>query len=101
MPITHKFISEKADDPDSTLVRPSNWNDTHDIDHGIAILDASGVAIVNDANTPAIDRILLIVQIGNSNMKIYVSSVVEGVSFIITASGGQDDAGLSIPWFFL
>jgi flagellar capping protein FliD len=101
MPITHKFISEKPDSQDTSLVRPSNWNEEHKIDHGIAILDADGVAIVNDANTPAIDRILLIVQIGNSNMKIYVSSVIEGVSFTITATGEQDDAGLSIPWFFL
>lgn len=34
MPITvkHKFICSVPDDPDATLVRPSNWNDTHDIE---------------------------------------------------------------------
>lgn len=27
--ITHTFVSAKADGGDATLVRPSNWNDTH------------------------------------------------------------------------
>jgi hypothetical protein len=27
----HKFVSAKADGADATLVRPSNWNDEHDI----------------------------------------------------------------------
>ena len=34
MGIKHKFVSLKADDADSTLVRPSNWNDDHSIDGG-------------------------------------------------------------------
>lgn len=29
--ITHKFVSAKGDGTDTTLVRPSNWNDTHTI----------------------------------------------------------------------
>jgi hypothetical protein len=29
--IKHKFTSAKADGVDSTLIQPSNWNDTHDI----------------------------------------------------------------------
>lgn len=29
--ITHKFVSTKGDGTDTTLVRPSNWNDTHTI----------------------------------------------------------------------
>ena len=31
MPIRHKFTSAKADGADATLVRPSNWNDDHDM----------------------------------------------------------------------
>jgi microcystin-dependent protein len=27
----HKFVSAKADGPDSTLVKPSNWNDEHNV----------------------------------------------------------------------
>lgn len=30
--VKHKFTSAKADGPDSTQIRPSNWNDTHDIE---------------------------------------------------------------------
>ncbi len=29
--VTHKFTSPKADPLDATLVRPSNWNDTHNL----------------------------------------------------------------------
>lgn len=29
--VTHKFRSEKADSTDASLIRPSNWNDSHTI----------------------------------------------------------------------
>jgi hypothetical protein len=32
--IKHKFTDPKADQPDATLVRPSNWNDEHAISGG-------------------------------------------------------------------
>lgn len=31
MAVKHKFVSAVADGGDSTLVRPSNWNDSHSI----------------------------------------------------------------------
>ena len=100
MAIKHKFISAKADDGDPTLVRPSNWNDTHEIDHGIATLEASGTTVITNINTPTWDRINLHRQIGNSGMPIYVDSAIEGESFTITSKGEADDAGLSVPWSF-
>ena len=27
--IVHPFVNPKADGPDATIVRPSNWNDQH------------------------------------------------------------------------
>lgn len=33
MSITHKFVSAIADGADTSVVRPSNWNDTHQIDN--------------------------------------------------------------------
>ena len=30
--ITHKFFNPKADSTDTTIVRPSDWNDEHDVD---------------------------------------------------------------------
>ena len=100
MAIKHKFVSGKPDDGDTTLVRPSNWNDTHDIDHGIATLEASGTTIVTNNHTPTYDRIMLHRQSGNSNMAIYVGSATEGVEFTITSLAGEQDAGLPIPWSF-
>ncbi len=35
--IMHKFVSPKADGGDATLVRPSNWNDSHEIKDDITI----------------------------------------------------------------
>lgn len=29
--VKHNFVSQKADSPDSSLIQPSNWNDTHQI----------------------------------------------------------------------
>lgn len=29
--LKHKFTSPKADGPDTTKIRPSNWNDEHDL----------------------------------------------------------------------
>jgi hypothetical protein len=45
MGIKHKFISSKADGGDATIVRPSNWNDDHEInDSGADMTAPSGVA---------------------------------------------------------
>jgi hypothetical protein len=30
--VKHKFVSAIADEGDTSIVRPSNWNDTHDIE---------------------------------------------------------------------
>lgn len=40
--ITHKFNNAHADGADATLVRPSNWNDTHNFT--LAAADISGLA---------------------------------------------------------
>ena len=101
MAITHKLISTQPESIDPSKVRTNDWNDEHNIDHGIAVLDATGMAIITNDNTPTFDRILLSRQSGNSNMSIYVSDVVEGIGFTITSAGGQDDWRLSVPWFFL
>jgi hypothetical protein len=50
--IKHKFISGKADGPDTTLVKPSNWNDTHDLD-GLATGVATFLETPSSANLAA------------------------------------------------
>lgn len=42
MSVTHKFVNPKADGADATIVRPSNWNDTHNVSIGITDLSATG-----------------------------------------------------------
>lgn len=45
--ITHAFVSPKADSPDSTLIRPSNWNDGHTLSGGI-----NGQVLIYDTTQP-------------------------------------------------
>ena len=46
MAVTHKFSSAKADGADATLVRPSNWNDAHDVQDSFQIVfDGAGSTI--------------------------------------------------------
>jgi hypothetical protein len=49
--VTHKFVDPQADGPDPTIVRPSNWNDTHTIG---GTVDASIMpALTGDVTTSA------------------------------------------------
>ncbi|MCK1742179.1 hypothetical protein IVA80_15245 [Bradyrhizobium sp. 139] len=47
--ITHKFQSLKGDGTDSTLLRPSNWNDSHKITLATGVLLGRQTAGVGDA----------------------------------------------------
>lgn len=35
MPLKHRFVSDKPDSPDTSLIRPSNWNEDHKVEPGI------------------------------------------------------------------
>jgi hypothetical protein len=37
MSVKHKFVSLKADGGDATIVRPSNWNDEHQLTGSTAV----------------------------------------------------------------
>jgi hypothetical protein len=99
--IKHKFHSEIPDSTDTTIVRPSNWNDEHDITNGIATLDVNGTAVVTNTEVTIAEKIFLTRQSGRSNMAIYVSSVNPGIDFTITSLGTADDAGLNIGWIIV
>jgi hypothetical protein len=45
MPVKHAFVSAKSDAADTTLVRPSNWNDDHDVSEGVEIQPASAATV--------------------------------------------------------
>lgn len=53
MPVTHRFVSAKSDDADPTLIRPSNWNDTHAVDQMILTWIAAGAIVLQPASDPA------------------------------------------------
>lgn len=46
--IKHKYVSAKADGPDTTLVKPSNWNDTHEV----ATDGSGGMVVGRDTSGP-------------------------------------------------
>ena len=43
MPVKHKFQSAKSDGADATLVRPSDWNNTHDVSNLVTTYAANQV----------------------------------------------------------
>ncbi len=45
--ITHKFVSAKDDGADNTVVRPSNWNDSHDVEQ---VITDNAVVTVDQAD---------------------------------------------------
>jgi len=50
--LKHKFASAKSDGGDATLVRPSNWNDEHDL-----LIDASKIVGRTTAGTGSAEEI--------------------------------------------
>lgn len=48
MSITHTFVSSKSDGGDSTLVKPSDWNASHTIADGYALMRVATVTIHDD-----------------------------------------------------
>lgn len=53
MPITHTFISAKADGSDNTLIQPSNWNANHVDDTHVD----DEVPVVTDFKTLTLDYV--------------------------------------------
>ena len=50
--INHHFVNPHADGPDATIVRPSNWNEDHDITDAPSVRTALGLgslALIDDA----------------------------------------------------
>lgn len=51
MPITHLFVSGIPDSTDSTIVRPSDWNNNHQVEHkitSISFADSPYQALITD-----------------------------------------------------
>lgn len=63
MPIRHKFVSPKKDATDATLVRPSNWNDDHDLqwsDQELAVLGGEIISLCPAGQPLSGQRVVII-----------------------------------------
>lgn len=45
MGVVHKFVSAKSDGPDASVVRPSNWNDTHTVTEDVSVISTDTTAV--------------------------------------------------------
>lgn len=62
MPLLHRFSSSIPDMPDATLIRPSNWNDTHTVSGSGAgeILFVSGTDISSTSSLKFVTGVLVV-----------------------------------------
>jgi hypothetical protein len=81
--LTHKFVSALPDGSDATVVRPSNWNDTHDVTGTLPIANGG----TNTTSVPANGQLL----IGNGT-DYTVANLTAGTGVTITNTAG----GISI-----
>jgi hypothetical protein len=100
--IKHKFVSPDADGPDSTQVRPSNWNDTHSsnlIINPISVnttLDSTYEVVLVTAGTTGV-TITLPTAIGIQGVAYYIKKIdsAAGVVTINTSSAQTMDGNPS------
>ena len=77
--LTHKFVSAIPDGADATVVRPSNWNDTHTVAGTLPIANGG----TNTASVPANGQLL----IGNGT-DYTVATLTAGTGMTITNTAG-------------
>lgn len=68
MAIHHKFISNKVDSQDTSLINPSNWNDDHKFETPSGLVGAEGVLIGKDVSG-SLDIIGVSSTAGNQYLK--------------------------------
>jgi len=97
--VKHKFVSAIPDGADTSVVRPSNWNDDHDFsgtlpvaNGGTGVTSSSGAnsVVLRDANGNITTNCLFegfTTQAASSTAIVLVSSSVQ--NWQITGSGGQ------------
>lgn len=81
MSITHRKISAIPDEPDTTLVRPSDWNDDHDVT--VLVLPVQGT----DPASPDAGYRTLYVKSDGLYVKTNSGSVSGVTPSAVTASG--------------
>lgn len=105
--VRHKFVSQKEDGPDNSVVRPSNWNDTHTIEMAGSRIVGRAVAgggeaqeiplgngLVFDAGSLAA-RLGAGLEFDNGMIKV-IANILNGlipVGVIVAYTGNQVPAG--------
>jgi hypothetical protein len=102
MPILHKFVSTIADDADTSLVRPSNWNDDHDgtNDHGhSSTLGDGGELVLGHEITASGVPTTRLNKLDFRGTGVTVSEDLLGDSLVltITGTGAQGPQGIQGP----
>jgi hypothetical protein len=86
MPITHRFASAYADGSDPTLVKPSNWNDTHITNLGITSV-STNTTLTNSAE-------LVLATAGVSGITVTLPTSVSNSGLVIRIKRIDNAAGI-------
>lgn len=93
MPITHAKVSTKADEADTSLVLPSDWNDAHVLNDGI--VNFGGMYPNNTGWQPSIRRLPALSSGGNpsyiinGDLKVLRSALASHIGSCVLSSGGM------------
>lgn len=101
MAVKHKFQSAKSDGADATLVRPSNWNDAHDVSNLVTTYAANqALAYLTDetvyGNAGATDITLTLpTAVGHTGQRFRIMRVnsTAGNTIIATTSSQTINGG--------
>jgi len=106
--VKHKFVSAIPDAGDTTIVQPSNWNDTHDLTGfgTAATLDAgvaNGVATLDSSGTVPLSQIPALGDLNyqgtwnaNTNSPTLTSSVgTKGYYYVVSVAGTTNLNGIT------
>jgi hypothetical protein len=84
--VKHKFVSAIPDGADATVVRPSNWNDDHDLTGTIPVANGgTGVTTSSGADS-------VVLRDANQNIAVnaiddgYINTVASGTQIVLTVS---------------
>lgn len=93
--LKHKFTSAKSDSPDTTLVRPSNWNDEHDL-----VMDTDRLLGRTTAGTGAAEEISVGTGLTLSTGSLQVTpNTYQPLDAELTAFAGLVSAADTAPYF--
>ena len=99
--IFHRFVSTIPDDPDSTFVRPSNWNDFHPLSPNVTTLTYAATI------TPAASHLLTyrLTMTGDATLNLptgavdglrfYMWVIASGANRVLTLTAGYKISGVS------